>query len=99
MSTKIIIALCLSSTLTAATTFKSATACAKYCEYCSYDQYQSLYICTQCLRRKFINNQQCSSTPAPASNHCDIYIGYHNGMCAICEEGYLFQARYNNGWA
>ena len=101
MLTSLIIALCLSTTLTATTSFKSSTECSKYCEDCYYDGVQRLYICEQCLRRKFINSQECSSQLAPASDHCIIYIGYNNGQCGICEDGYLFQALNTTGrnWA
>ena len=73
------------------TSFKSSSACAKYCENCYYDPYKRLYICSECLRRKFINSQKCSSVLAPASDNCLIYLGYNNGQCGICQPGYLYQ--------
>ena len=97
-----IIALCLSSTLTAATSFKSSTACAKYCENCYYDSFKHQYICSQCLRRKFVNDQRCGYFQEPSSDHCVIYIGGYSGAsCGICEPGYLFQALIGSskGWA
>ena len=101
-----IITLCLFSHLGATTpanpaSFKSSTACAKYCEDCTYDAIAHVYSCTQCLRRKFINSQKCSSVLAPASDHCQSYIGYDGGMCGLCEEGYLFQTLTGSGrsWA
>ena len=99
-----ILSFCLNKTLTVATSlksFKSSTQCAKYCEDCYYNRISGLYICEQCLRRKFINNQECSSELAPASENCLIYIGYANGQCGICQPGYLFQALSGSGrnWA
>ena len=92
----------LTSALLAASALQNnpRNACSLGCESCMYNPITKLYECSQCLRSYFINKFQCSSTPAPTSDNCAIYI--LDGRCGYCNDGYLIQTLFHKingkGW-